>query len=852
MKHRSIVCAALFVCTLLVTDAFGRAAFDQRRSGGQLQTQSIDVGYCIAMHRVNQLGLSVDNSGTFGTGFRLGSGGDCFVDGEVKSCEYPRGTNTQYLFAGAFWIGAVVGRDTVVSVGADGWSFIQELRPTRQPMTKRSIIDPQSPLYDGAVSEEDFIAVYTDTFTEGIPPDLFGQPHKPLQIEVVQNSFAWSYSYAEDFVLFDYQISNIGNRLLENVYMGLYVDGDVCYGGCDAGYSDDITGFLETYDRKYGDTYHTDTVFIAWLADNEGDLALPNPLPSVTGTRIIRTPAETLQVSFNWWISSGNATVDFGPRERPNTGRWKEPFRDFGTGGLGTPEGDRNKYYIMKNQEFDYDQAWVAAISPNDTLWLYPDPNNSSDWSRGLDTRYLLSFGPFTIVPGQTLPLSFAYVGGKNLHTVPGNLDNLPDNPEAFYENLDFSDLAENSTWASWIYDNPGVDTDSDGYAGEFFTVVRESIYTDTGGTGDSVWLYLRVDTNWTVGDGIPDFRGASPPPAPKFRLKPSYGEITVRFNGSRSETTKDLFTGFPDFEGYRVYIGRDDREASFSVVTSYDLEDYNVYTFDTSTNAWNITGVALSLQETRCLYASSCDDSTFHPLLFPLNRPFIDPVTGFRTYFEAQDFNQSELGAPDGIRKVYPLQPKPTTTNPDEADPDELTEDGLFKYYEYEYVIEDLLPTVSYWVNVTAFDYGSPESGLPALETSISLGAKDVIPFSNPDEVDQSNLKVVVYPNPYRIDADYRGLGFEGRGDEDRPDNRVRRINFANLPARCTIKIFTIDGDLVKEIEHDKNPADPNASYDSWDLITRNTQMIVSGLYYWTVESEGRETQVGKLAIIM
>jgi|GEM_PF-1466393 len=33
-------------------------------------------------------------------------------------------------------------------------------------------------------------------------------------------------------------------------------------------------------------------------------------------------------------------------------------------------------------------------------------------------------------------------------------------------------------------------------------------------------------------------------------------------------------------------------------------------------------------------------------------------------------------------------------------------------------------------------------------------------------------------------------------------------------------------------------------------DLMTRNTQLAVSGLYYWVVESEGR-SQIGKLTII-
>ena len=47
-------------------------------------------------------------------------------------------------------------------------------------------------------------------------------------------------------------------------------------------------------------------------------------------------------------------------------------------------------------------------------------------------------------------------------------------------------------------------------------------------------------------------------------------------------------------------------------------------------------------------------------------------------------------------------------------------------------------------------------------------------------------------------------------------------------------------------------DPSDVSSSYDSWNLITRNTQLTVSGLYYWVVESPDGSTQMGKLVIIM
>ncbi|MEW5993977.1 MAG: hypothetical protein AB1744_06235, partial [Candidatus Zixiibacteriota bacterium] len=431
--------------------------------------------HCLAAHRVGKIALAVNNNGTIGTGFAAGAT-DCFTGGYVPSCEYPKNSSTSYLFAGAFWIGAVVGRDTLVSVGADGWQHTREMFPYELDLgiiEKRSIIDPDDPAFENAISEEDYVFNYADTTVQGVDGDYFGRLHQPLNIEVLESSYAWSYSYAEDFVLFDYQIRNIGQRTLENVYMGLYVDADVHDLGAEGGFQDDICGFFQTVPLL--ETGVAPSSFIsagcdtflevntAWIADNDGDLQNEVPVPHVTGMRIVRTPATELDVSFNWWISNGQSTLDFGPREKPcqpkfpndpKCPEWKQHVRDFRTGGLGTPEGDVNKYYILRNKEFDYDQAFTAVISPNDPLWLYPatgavERGLVENFADGYDTRFLLSFGPFEIDPGQRLPVSFAYIAGENFHTYRDNIFYLPDNPEIFYDSLHFNDFATNGVWAS-------------------------------------------------------------------------------------------------------------------------------------------------------------------------------------------------------------------------------------------------------------------------------------------------------------------------------------------------------------------------------------------------------------------
>ncbi len=162
---------------------------------------------------------------------------------------------------------------------------------------------------------------------------------------------------------------------------------------------------------------------------------------------------------------------------------------------------------------------------------------------------------------------------------------------------------------------------------------------------------------------------------------------------------------------------------------------------------------------------------------------------------------------------------------------------------------IENRLATVPYWVNVTAFDYGSPIAGLAALETSLTVGTQVAYALNSPELSAQEDLEVFVYPNPYRSDGNYSLAGYENRLGA-MAEERARLIHFANLPLKCTIRIFSLDGDLVKEIFHDTQSGDPTASHEQWDLITRNTQAVVSGLYYFVIESE-RKTQIGKFVII-
>jgi hypothetical protein len=106
--------------------------------------------------------------------------------------------------------------------------------------------------------------------------------------------------------------------------------------------------------------------------------------------------------------------------------------------------------------------------------------------------------------------------------------------------------------------------------------------------------------------------------------------------------------------------------------------------------------------------------------------------------------------------------------------------------------------------------------------------------------KADLENVKVV--PNPYLANAlwEIRNPYSSGRGPRD--------IHFTHLPNNCTIKIFTVNGELVKEIVHESTVTDGTAS---WDLLTKDNLSVSYGVYIYHIDAPGIGEKVGKFAII-
>jgi len=178
--------------------------------------------------------------------------------------------------------------------------------------------------------------------------------------------------------------------------------------------------------------------------------------------------------------------------------------------------------------------------------------------------------------------------------------------------------------------------------------------------------------------------------------------------------------------------------------------------------------------------------------------------------------------------------------------------------WYHYRKRISGLKTGFKYYAAVTAYDIGDDQ--IESLESGITQNLAQTVPAPSPGE--SAGRKVTVFPNPYKVEAQWDA----GRLVRD------HYLWFANLPQKCTIRIFTLSGDLVKEVAFDGATYDGSSArglYDpsselttgapslsgslyAWDMITDQGQSAASGLYLFAVQDEASgEVQRGKFLVV-
>jgi len=174
-----------------------------------------------------------------------------------------------------------------------------------------------------------------------------------------------------------------------------------------------------------------------------------------------------------------------------------------------------------------------------------------------------------------------------------------------------------------------------------------------------------------------------------------------------------------------------------------------------------------------------------------------------------------------------------------------------------YEYVDTDVHNGIYYFYAVTASDFTVDQSkpnelvptgpGLVGDPQSNFAFASPKSIAQTPEDRKANGANIYVVPNP----ATRQSLSEFSQLFPNADDPTGVRVEFRNLPrSKNTVKIFTLSGDLVAEIPHDGRDGDGSVS---WNLVSRNGQEIVSGIYLYSVESDDNKFNrvVGKFTVI-
>ncbi|NQV37185.1 MAG: T9SS type A sorting domain-containing protein [Candidatus Marinimicrobia bacterium] len=329
-------------------------------------------------------------------------------------------------------------------------------------------------------------------------------------------------------------------------------------------------------------------------------------------------------------------------------------------------------------------------------------------------------------------------------------------------------------------------------------------------------------------------YQGYTPPSKPNVLARVSSGKVSLYWDDA-AEKSKDVVTGYTDFEGYKIYKSTDQGSTwgfpdkrvfdnknimvGWRSVAQFDLsaeEDslHCIYDYNECISGEN-RGRNISGPDSHAPWFSLGTDTGFEAIRFDTT------ING-----ESYQYRWEDTNVADGYAYTYSVT-------------------GYDMGVEADYTVtwnqvNDTTGTTHFDPD-TVWSFSNPDHwsspyGYASIENSKGTTILDpnfvtVYPGPYPQN-DLSKVKVV--PNPYIVHS---------RMNETEV---VRKIRFTHLPESATIKIYTVNGEYVNTVKHN----DPTLGAVFWNLRTENNQEISPGLYIYVVES-GDKKHVGKFAVV-
>ena len=745
------------------------------------------------------------------------------------------------------------------------------------------------------VSEQDFISYYYDYSPFGTAGDRTWTPggwsnvHKELNVRVRQMSYQWSYEHIKNLCYLEFDITNMNAvDTLFDCTMGIYMDSDVGPQAWNSVYSDDVSSYV-------GAPYE-----FAYTYDEDQDGGLTT---GYVGSRVCSPDPDSLEFAcWTWEVGDGPDDAD--------------PL-NYDANGITTAN---EKYYLLTDRNPNESNFTSLRDFPNtqignpvDTRYLFAfygaQPHTGDTDGNGLDDyteqnadgvyykRWDLAPGRMmkiviAVFPGDSvLELQQTAVHAKDTYGIAQTLTTVvlpdtfkhytPPNPPEIP--MTFVKLENDGNRIDVYWDNRSQMDNVDDK-----TVKSEQIgwqntigYLDSHTSNDSVSVpEMFNEANWNGGVHNDE---AFVNPWTGFRLRHDFQGYTL---WGRSGS------GSQEFWGQK---GRWDIPETEQDLADYQVNEGHAEHLDFSGELGNdigLPGPAYFAVDGDSLYYR------FNDLYDLVPYEAGDPVNGYPLFdpnkdFAAYEANQAEITSWSHTDQSLWFK------NSDPAFPtisDELflelyddklifisghggqsaamdipgemynsteklemqRKDRLSRRY-YKASINNPPKGIEYYIAVSSWDRGIPELNIPSLESGRDSDANMKVIFPGPG-ADEDMDNIIVTPNPYIGHSD-----FDGRRENDDKGDKSRRIWFVNLPSEATIKIFTLAGDLVDEIDH--NGFDETdvisvskAAYHglasdgiaSWDLLSKHDQIIAPGIYLFSVKNKANdEIKVGKFVII-
>jgi hypothetical protein len=848
---------------------------------------------------VGELRVNVTNHGLIGSQYSSG-----LTYSHAPSGEWPGGTGDEYLWGAGLWVGGRLGGELTVTTGQLDREFRPDdrirdtiyearrgivLRPTEQSVQTGMRLPSANADddHDGAFDEDMLNGVDDDG--DGKVDEDFGQlgdqmftctmydnrrltqeiypEHRPLGLKVTQRVIGWDLDVPQNIIGLDYNITNVGFNEIFGVYLGFYVDCDIQNRNAGSNKPDDLAGSFSGVVRA------DDKLFYRAELGYMYDGAEEDPLPGYFGVQLV------------------DHTVAFDGVTRPQY-PFITSFNIFSTSAAinqdGEPNNDGDRYYLMSHNT--------------------RDRNSKPD--EGADYKFLIASGPFrSLEVGESLDYQLTMIIGDGLE------DLLTTAAEAgklysgrwYNEDNDFYTGYYGRETLVCLGDYPTptggddpiighrvnyMDATCAGTEGAMFQpiVTREYIAEFGAGYG-CVWVNMDNCTECLRRAGrecdVPTFESTprhytgvygreahypwtahseTPPLAPLSRVMSGDNQVEIIWD-DRSELVPDPFRGVTDFESYRVWrVNNWTPPGGSSVESAPPLEPWGLIAeFDVINEIPVEVGIsndALPLGKNtgleNILYSPPClSDPQFGGLAEAMQDLVdSDVANAWPTMPRIRGLDGRIAPGMEAVAKweYFPDVLDTFFAVTERAEDTGIAPKRATRYYHY--VDAETHNGFTTYYAVVARDHRLFWNGSMYLPAGIGIeedpGNHFMIAKARPEAQTVTNrneqgVNIYVYPNP----ATRESLAeFQAR-EPSKDDPTGVRVMFNNLPlAHNTIRIFTVSGDLLQTISHDGYSEGGAAS---WNLMTRNLQEVVSGIYLYSVHSndDGFEPFRGRFVVI-